>query len=156
MKKRKNSLIKAITSFITLSIIVVAVGAYFVTRDGLIGPSFLALGGLSLLFLKFLKIKIKPIRPDLAFGFADNFIMSFAVIVGGIVGGIPGAIIGGVAGNTITDGVGGFIEGYISERSTKGKFEKKRTALSSSLGKMVGCMFGAGVGLTIAHLVSLI
>ena len=156
MKKRKNSLFKAITSFVTLSIIVIAVGIYFVTRDGLIGPSFLALGGLSLLFLKFLKIKIKPIRPDLAFGFADNFIMTFAVIVGGIIGGIPGAIIGGVTGNTITDGIGGFLEGYISERLTKGKFEKKRTALSSSLGKMIGCMFGAGIGLTIAHFVGLI
>lgn len=147
---------KAITSFVTLSIIVIAVGFYFVFDKKLIGPVFLILGVMSFLFLKFLKIKIKLIYPDLVFGFTDNSIMVFAVIIGGSFGGIPGAIIGGVAGNTITDGIGGLFEGYVSERLTKGKFERKRTALSSSLGKMTGCMFGAGFSLTIVYLISLI
>ncbi len=150
-------ILKAISSLMGVSIVVVAVASYFIFNSVLIGPAFLGLGLLNLLFMKIMGIKLKFIYPDLTFGFVDNGVMVFAAIVGGSVGGVVGAIIGGVAGNTITDGLGGFFEGYVSERQKSlTRFKGERRMKSSSLGKMTGCMFGAGVSLTIASLLSLI
>ena len=151
--KKRGTFLKAITNLIILSIIIVAVSSYFVFNDKPIGPIFLLMGFANLIYLKITKVKLKQIFPDLVFGFVDNGTLVLAIIIGGKFGGVPGAIIGGVAGNTITDAIGGMFEGYVSERITKGKFERKRTALSSSLGKMTGCLFGAGIVLTIIWLV---
>jgi len=157
MKKRTGHFLKALVSLIGVSFIVIAVVSYFIFNSTLIGLAFLAMGFLNLIFMKIMKIELKYIYPDLAFGFVDNGVMVFAAIAGGILAGVPGAIIGGVAGNTITDGIGGFFEGYVSERQKeKTRFESQRRALSSSLGKMTGCMFGAGVSLTIIWLINLI
>ena len=156
MKKRKNNLTRAITSFIILSIIVIAVSSYFVFEEKLIGPAFLVLGIISLLFLKFFKIKIKSIYPDIIFGVIDNGVLVFAAIIGGNFAGVIGAVIGGAAGNTITDGIGGLFEGHIAEHQRKYRIDNLRTSLSSSLGKMSGCLFGAGVGLILAWFISLI
>lgn len=158
MKKGKDNstFLRAVTNLIILSIIVVAVSFYFVFNNKLIGPAFLLMGVANIFFLKITKIKLKHIYPDLVFGFVDNGVLVFGVLLGGTFGGVPGAIIGGVAGNTITDATGGLFEGYVSEKLVKGKFEIKRTALSSSLGKMTGCLFGAGVSLTAIWLISLV
>ncbi len=157
MGKTTNHFFKAFASLIGVSIVVIAVVSYFIFNSTFIGLAFLALGVLNLIFMKIMKIELKYIYPDLTFGFVDNGVMVFAAIAGGFFAGIPGAIIGGVAGNTITDGIGGFFEGYVSERQKeKTKFESKRRALSSSLGKMTGCMFGAGVSLTLVWLIGLI
>jgi len=155
MKKKKN-LVKAITSFIILSIIVIGVSAYFVFEEKLIGPLFLALGIINLIFLKIFKIKIKSVYPDIVFGAIDNGILVLAAVLGGTFAGVFGAIIGGVAGNTITDGIAGLFEGHIAENQRKYKIDNLRTSLSSSLGKMAGCLFGAGIGLIIVYLISLI
>ncbi|MFH1326686.1 MAG: hypothetical protein ABIH59_00990 [archaeon] len=149
--------LKAIFSLITITIVIIVVANYFIFNNQWIGPAFLGLGMLSLLFMRLMHIKLKFIYPDLTFGFVDNGVMVFAAIIGGSIGGVPGAIIGGVAGNTITDGIGGFFEGYVSERQEKlTKFRSERRMLSSSLGKMTGCMFGAGISLTLAWLFGLI
>jgi len=159
-KKRgeiKKHFIKTLFSLAGVSIVVLAVAGYFIFNSTLIGPAFLCLGILNLGFMKIMGIKLHFIYPDLVFGFVDNGVMVFAAIIGGSFGGVPGAIIGGVAGNTITDGVGGFFEGYVAEKQIqRGKFVSKRKMLSGSLGKMTGCMFGAGVSLTIVWLVSLL
>ncbi len=157
MKKRfrNHNFFRAITKFITLSIIIVGVGLYFVFQKHLIGPVFLGLGFMSLLFLKFFKIKLKMIYPDLVFGAVDNFVLVFAAVLGGIYGGVFGAVIGGAIGNTITDGFGGLMEGHTVEKLQDKKIEYKRTALSSSLGKMTGCLFGGGTSLTIISIISL-
>jgi len=157
MEKIARHFFKALVSLISVSIVVVAVVSYFIFNNTFIGLAFLGLGVLNLIFMKIMKIELKYIYPDLTFGFVDNGVMVFAAIAGGILAGVPGAIIGGVAGNTITDGIGGFFEGYVSERQKeKTKFESQRRALSSSLGKMTGCMFGAGVSLTLVWLIGLI
>jgi len=158
MKKRlyKGSIIKALFSFLFLTILVIAVGAYFVFDKALVGPAFLGLGVISVIFLRIMNIRISRMSPDLIYGFIDNGVMVFAAIIGGNFGGVSGAVIGGVAGNTITDGIGGFAEGYISENFNHKKSENKRTALSSSLLKMTGCMFGAGTSLTLIYIFSLI
>jgi len=155
--KGSKHFLKALISLIGVSIVIVAVSSYFIFNNKLIGPVFFILGLINLLFMKVLGIKLKFIYPDLAFGFVDNGIMVFAAIIGGSIGGIFGAIVGGLVGNTITDGLGGFFEGYVSEKQTAlTKFKSERRMISSSLGKMAGCLFGAGVGLIIAWLFQLI
>lgn len=148
MKKVKNHrFIKALTTFIILSIIVVAVSMYFVFDNQLIGPAFLGLGVISLIFLKIVKIEFNSVYPDMVFGFIDNGVLVFAAVLGGAYAGIAGAIIGGAAGNTITDGIGGLFEGYVAQHQRKFDIDNLRTTMSSMLGKMVGCLFGAGIGL---------
>ena len=157
MEKINRHFFKALASLIGVSLVVVAVISYFIFNNTFIWLAFLGLGVLNLIFMKIMKIELRYIYPDLTFGFVDNGVMVFAAIAGGILAGVPGAIIGGVAGNTITDGIGGFFEGYVSERQKeRTRFESKRKALSSSLGKMTGCMFGAGVSLAIVWLINLI
>lgn len=141
--------IKALTSYLILGIIVVAVSAYFIEDNLLIGPIFLGLGGISLLFLKFHKVPFKAVGPDMVFGAIDNGVLVFAALLGANFAGVFGAVVGGVAGNTITDGIGGLFEGNIAEHQREYKIDNLRTALSTCLGKMAGCLFGAGVVLII-------
>ena len=147
---------KAITTLILLSIIVVAVSAYFVFDSKLIGPAFLGLGVISLIFLKVVGIKISYVYPDMIFGAIDNGVLVFAAVFGGTYAGVAGAIIGGAAGNTITDGIGGLFEGYVAQHQRALKMDNVRTAMSSMLGKMAGCLFGAGAGLIIVWFISII
>jgi len=169
MKKRENILkkwltikifrknfFKAITSLIVLSIIVIAVSSYFVFDNRLIGPAFIVLGFINLLFLNFFKIELRSVYPDMVFGLIDNGVLVFAAVLGGQFAGVVGAIIGGAAGNTITDGIGGLFEGHVSESLRTQDIDHKRTSVSAALGKMAGCLFGAGIGLIIVYLISLI
>ena len=151
MKKKgnKHSFVQALTSFLILSIIVFTVSYYFVSKNGLIGTVFIFLGFVTLAVLKFFKIKIKTVYPDLIFGLIDNGVLVFTAVIGGQIAGILGAIVGGAAGNTVTDGIGGLFEGHIAENQRKYKIENWRNSLSTSLGKMAGCLFGAGIGLLI-------
>jgi len=156
MKKRHRDFFGAITTWIIFSIIVIAVSAYFVFNDVLIGPAFIILGLLSLIVLKFFKIRIKSVYPDIVFGFIDNGVLIFAAVLGGVYAGVAGAIIGGAAGNTLTDGIGGLFEGYVAQKQRKFKINSLRTPLSTMLGKISGCLFGAGLGLILVWLIGLI
>lgn len=60
-----------------------------------------------------------------------------------------GAIVGGAVGDAITDGLAGLLEGRIAEYLRKHGIEEARTPLSSSMGKMSGCLIGIGITLTI-------
>ncbi len=156
MKKRlDHHLFKAITSFIGLSILIIAISSYFVFDNKFIGVSFIGLGIVNLILLGLFKIKINAVYPDIIFGLIDNGVLVFAAVLGGTYAGIFGAIIGGAAGNTITDGIGGLFEGYIAEHQRELKIDNLRTAMSTMLGKMAGCLFGAGIGLIIIYLISL-
>ncbi len=156
MKKKNHTFLKAGSSLIILSIIILAVSAYFVFNGALIGPVFLAMGILVTLLIKVFKIDLKSIYPDMIFGTIDNGFLIFVVILGGTYAGVFGAIVGGAAGNTITDSIGGLFEGKIAEDLRKRKIYSKRTALSTMLGKMVGCLYGAGISLSFIWLISLV
>lgn len=146
---------KSIFSFIILSILVISVSAYFISNEAYIGPSFLILGVIAIFFLHSYGFKLESTFPDIIFGAIDNGILVFAAIIGGAYAGVFGAVIGGAAGNTLTDGLGGLAEGYMAEKLRKKNINDKRTSLSTMLGKIIGCLFGAGVGLIIVWLIKL-
>jgi len=91
-------------------------------------------------------MEIRPVGPDIVFGIIDNGILAAMALLGGQVAGVEGAIIGGVVGNAITDGIAGLFEGYWAELFVS----EQRTVLGSAVGKMAGCLFGAGVVLVVA------
>ena len=96
------------------------------------------------------------VYPDIIFGFIDNSVLVVMAVLGGSIAGVAGAVIGGAAGNTITDGLGGLFEGHAAEKLRVRKIIAKRTAISSTLGKMAGCLFGAGVGLILVWAITLV
>ena len=138
---KKRGFWKAIITLAILSIIIVAVSVYFIFNKPIIGPAFLVLGFLSLGVLKFFKINLKSVYPDVVFGAIDNGFLVFVAILGGMYAGVFGAVIGGAAGNTITDSLGGLFEGKMAEKLRKRKINEERSAMSTMLGKMVGCLF---------------
>jgi hypothetical protein len=154
-KRKKNGFFEALTSLIIISIIIVAISAYLISNRLGIAIGFLILALLSMLFLKIKKVKIEAVWADIVFGFIDNGVLVFAAILGANFAGVFGAILGGAAGNTITDGIGGLFEGYIAEHQRKFKIENYRTAFSTMMGKVIGCLIGAGVGLLIVWLLNL-
>jgi hypothetical protein len=143
---KKNIL--SITHILTLCVVIFAVSTQFVHRADLIGFALLVLALVCLLSLRLFNIKISSTGPDVVFGLIDNGILAIMAIIGGSVAGVVGAIIGGVVGNAITDGIAGIFEGYWAERLK----EDHRTILGSAVGKMAGCLLGAGVVLIIHSL----
>lgn len=133
-----------------LCIVIFVVSAFFVSNERIIGFVLLFLFGLCLIVLIPFGVSIHSIHPDILFGIIDNGILAIFSIVGGKIAGIPGAIIGGVVGNAITDGVAGIFEGYSAERLRKKNISDNRTIIGSAIGKMAGCLLGAGCVLIVA------
>ena len=101
------------------------------------------------------KINLKSIGPDIFFGFIDNSILAVMAIFGGYFAGVTGAILGGVVGNAITDGIAGIFEGYYAEKLRAESIVEERTVLRSAVGKMAGCLFGAGIVFLIANILNM-
>ena len=156
MKKNNHTLTKALISFSILSIVILAVSTYFVFQNEILGFAFLLMGLLVTILLKFFKIKVKEVYPDIIFGMIDNGILVLVAILGGMYAGVIGAVVGGIAGNTLTDGIGGLFEGHIAEKLRNKKINENRTSLSTMLGKIIGCLLGAGIGLILFWLINLI
>lgn len=150
----KKNFISISVTILSLCILIGAVSAFFVYNQKLIGFVLIALGLITLFSSKLFNIPIKSLWPDIIFGVIDNGILAIIAIIGADFAGVLGAIIGGVVGNTITDGIAGIFEGYAAEISRKKKIKEKRTILSSAIGKMAGCLFGAGIVLIFAWLIN--
>lgn len=138
----------AILNIIFLCVVIFAVSYFFVYQSKLIGFILIVLAIISLSSLKLFHINIASTRPDIIFGIIDNGILAVMAIFGSHIAGIAGAIIGGVVGNAITDGIAGIFEGYYAEKMAS----DKRTILGSAVGKMAGCLFGAGAVLAVSGL----
>jgi hypothetical protein len=74
--------------------------------------------------------------------------LAIMAVIGGFIGGTAGAVIGGVVGNAVSDGVAGVFEGLAAEKIKV----TQRTMLGSAVGKMAGCLLGAGAVLLIVGL----
>lgn len=87
------------------------------------------------------------------FGLIDNGILAVLAVIGGKIAGMGGAIIGGTVGNAITDGIAGIFEGHMAEKLRKQNISEERTILGSAVGKMAGCLLGAGIVLVITSFI---
>jgi hypothetical protein len=115
-----------------------------------IGPIIL---GLSLIPIVGIILATKSLIgaiPDMIFGAIDTGLLTIPALWGGVLFGVAGAIAGGIIGDAITDAIAGFFEGSIAEWLRKKGIIESREAVTTSLGKMAGCLLGSGVVLTIA------
>lgn len=147
----RQKFILSIMNIITLCVVIAAVSVFFVNNARWVGIVLIILSVLCLLSLLPFKIKLKSVQPDIVFGIIDNGILAILAIFGGHFAGVAGAILGGVVGNAITDGIAGIFEGYYAEKLRIQLIPEERTMLKSSIGKMAGCLFGAGIIMVIAN-----
>lgn len=150
----RQKFILSIVNILTLCIVIAAVSVFFVNNARWIGFVLIILALLCIFSLIPFKIKLRSIQPDIVFGLIDNGILAVMAIFGGHFAGVAGAILGGVVGNAITDGIAGIFEGYSAEKLRIQLVPEERTMLKSAVGKMAGCLLGAGVVLVIANLVN--
>ena len=144
-----KKLLASILNVFVLCVVIFSVSTFFVYQTKLIGYILIILTFVCLASLKLFKIKISSVMPDVIFGVIDNGILALMAVIGGEIAGVAGAVIGGVVGNAITDGIAGLFEGYWAETIP----EDKRTIVGSAVGKMAGCLLGAGVVLVLASFV---
>jgi hypothetical protein len=148
-----KNFLSALIKVLVLCVIIFSVSAFFVYNVKIIGWVVFSLGLLCLVSLNFFQIKIENVWPDIMFGVIDNGILAVMAVIGGKIAGVAGAIIGGVVGNAVTDGIAGIFEGKIAENLREKRVSEERTMLGSAVGKMAGCLLGAGVVLIIASFI---
>ena len=141
--------ILSILNILTLCVVIAAVSISFIGNDKWMGLVLIILAVLCIASLVSFKINLKSVLPDVFFGIIDNGILAVLAIFGGHFAGVAGAIIGGVVGNAITDGIAGIFEGQMAEKLRLRFVSEERTMLKSAVGKMAGCLLGAGVVLAI-------
>jgi hypothetical protein len=120
-----------------------------------IGPILLALSLIPIVGILIARKSLANAIPDIVFGVIDTGMLTIPALWGGIRFGVAGAIAGGVIGDAITDSIAGFFEGGIAEWLRERGIVESREAITTSLGKMAGCLFGSGVVLTIALLIGI-
>jgi len=147
---KKEGLVRALISVIITSMVIVSVVSFTIYHKRLIGPVIILLGFIPWIPLRISGRTIKSTGADIVFGAIDTGFLGVAALIGASFAGILGAIVGGAAGDAITDGFAGLFEGKMAEYLRKHGIKEARTPLSSSMGKMSGCLMGVGIVLTIA------
>jgi len=147
----KNLTTKAIY-VIAVSLPVAAIGILILKNHLPMGPMVLAMTIIPILGLLIAKRSIKGATPDLIFGAIDTGLLTIPALIGGITFGVAGAIAGGVIGDALSDGIAGFFEGSIAEWLREKGIEESRESVTTSLGKMAGCLAGSGSVLSVALL----
>ena len=147
---KKQGFISALTSVIIISIVIISVISFTLYNTRVIGPIVILLGFIPWIPLKISGRTIKSTGADIVFGAIDTGFLGIAALIGANFAGVLGAIVGGAVGDSITDGFAGLFEGRMAEYLRKHGIEEARTPLSSSMGKMSGCLIGVGIVLTIA------
>ena len=150
MAMKRESFVPALAQVAILSVVVVAVLSFVIYTKLFIGPVLILLSFTPWIPLKIAGRTIKSEGADIIFGAIDTSILGVAALIGASFFGILGAIVGAAAGDAITDGFAGLFEGRVAEHLRRHGIEEARTPLSSSMGKMSGCLLGIGITLTIA------
>jgi hypothetical protein len=138
-----------------ISIPVALVGVIALRQQFPIGPIVLGLGLVPIAGLLLAKRHLTGAIPDMVFGALDTGLLVIPALWGGIAFGVAGAIAGGVIGDALTDAVAGFFEGSIAEWLRERGIEESREAVTTALGKMSGCLLGAGMVLSLALLLGI-
>lgn len=149
-EKVKESIISALFGVFIFSIIILFTLYFLLEQKPFVGLVLLVFGIILIAILKIFGRKIKPLIPDLIFGFIDGTLMTILALIGASFAGVLGAVVGGAVGNVITDGVGGAFEGKLAENLRKKGIRQERTAISVALAKMSGVLLGVGIVLAIA------
>jgi len=144
---------KEITVVSALCILFGGVAYHTLQRGWYIGGVVLALSTLPLITARLCRLELTRLIPDMVFGAMDTGLLVIPAIAGGKLFGVLGAIVGTVVGDAITDGIAGFFEGSIAEWLRSKGIEESRLPLSSSLGKMSGCLLGSGLILILVSLI---
>jgi len=147
---KKQGFIPALLSVTIVSIVVISVVSFTIFHTKLIGPAIILLGFIPWIPLRISGRTIRSTGADIVFGAIDTGILGVVALIGASFAGVLGAIVGGAVGDSITDGFAGLFEGRMAEYLRKHGIEESRTPLSSSMGKMSGCLIGVGIVLTIA------
>jgi len=150
MFPQKEGLVAAFVSMAVISVVLVSVMVFVIGYIKIIGIVILLCGFMPIIPLKLAGRSIKSVGADIIFGAVDTGFLGIAALIGANFAGILGAIVGGVVGDSITDGFAGLFEGRAAEYLRRHGIEEARTPLSSSMGKMSGCLFGVGTVLAIA------
>lgn len=145
MKIFKEALYVAI-----LGIAVLALAIEFLRINIMSGPLVIVLSIFPVSGILISRRKFTRSIPDLIFGAIDTGLLTIPAILGGLRFGLAGAIAGGVIGDAVTDAIAGFFEGGIARWLREKGIEASRDPITSSLGKMAGCLLGAGIVLTCA------
>ena len=145
----REGFIPALISVAIISIVIVSVISFVLYDTRLIGLVIIILGFVPWIPLKISTRTIKSVGADIVFGIIDTGFLGVAALIGANFAGILGAVVGGAVGDSITDGFAGLFEGKVAEHLRKHGSEEARTPLSSSMGKMSGCLIGVGMVLTI-------
>jgi hypothetical protein len=141
-------------AYVAVIALIVATGGVVTLHEGwILGPiticlSFLPLGGLVVG-----RHSIQSAVPDLVFGGIDTGLLTIPAIWGGLKFGATGALAGAVIGDAITDSIAGFFEGGIARWMRSKGIEESRDPVTTALGKMAGCLAGAGIVLTLYYLI---
>lgn len=138
-----------------ISVPVALAGVIALRHQFPIGPIVLGLGLVPIVGLLLAKRRLMGAVPDMVFGALDTGLLVIPALWGGIAFGVAGAIAGGVIGDALTDGVAGFFEGSIAEWLRGRGIEESREAITTALGKMSGCLLGAGMVLSFALLLGI-
>ncbi len=140
----------ALISLTVISVVVIGVVSFVIYSYRLIGPLLILVGLIPWLPIKLSGRAIRSTGADIVFGAVDTGILGVAALIGASFAGVLGAIVGGAIGDAITDGLAGIFEGSVAEHLRAHGIEEARTPLSSSMGKMSGCLMGVGITLTVA------
>jgi len=148
-------LFKEIVFVSFVAVLVVIGGLITLDRQLFLGPMVLLLSIFPLVGLIMGKRKIRQALPDLVFGGIDTGLLAIPAMLGGIHFGAVGALAGAIIGDAITDSIAGFFEGGIARWLRSKGIEESRDPVTSSLGKMAGCLLGAGIVLTVINLIQI-
>ncbi len=135
--------------FFLISLIIAFTGYLTLNYDLPVGPIVFILGFIPISAVIIAKRHVKTAIPDLIFGSIDTGLLTVFALLGGSYFGVAGAITGGVIGDALTDGIAGFFEGSISKFLREKGIDESREPITTSLGKMAGCLLGSGFILSI-------
>ncbi len=150
MKILKDNFITALISTILIGTTIIYISFLFYKTKYIIGPLLIFSGFIPWIPLKLSGRRIRETGADIVFGMIDTGILGIGALFGAKFAGVVGAILGGVVGDAITDALAGLFEGKMAVFLRNHGINEARTPLSSSMGKMSGCLLGIGITLTIA------
>ena len=134
---------KIIYRILTVITAIILVTCLFFRKTGIL---IFSIGLLILFVIKvILNRSIFTFLPDVVYGMVDTGSLVIFVYIGATFADIFGAVVSAVICDAITDSIGGGFEGKIDELLRNKSIDTSRTLLSSSIGKLSGCLIGGGI-----------